>query len=116
ERRAPPPLAVIEPGAAVWRIGRRVAIKIADGPFEPDRRRMEATDGGKASINNAQRNDARIGRRRAHGHVHAIGVAPQSEEIRLALAESTCDGSPDPGINVKAWPRRMKSHRCAPGK
>ena len=50
ERRAQSPLAVIEPGAVVGRVRRPVAVKVADGPFEPDRRQMEPADGRKAPL------------------------------------------------------------------
>jgi hypothetical protein len=65
ERRAQPPLAVIEPGAVVGRVRRPVAVEVADGPFEPDRRQVEPADGWKAFLRDVERNHEGIRRRRA---------------------------------------------------
>src|SRR5215470_4149158 len=42
------PLAVIEPGAVIRCIRRHMTIKVAYGPFEPDRRRMKPANRRKA--------------------------------------------------------------------
>ena len=47
ERRAHAPGAVIEPGPTVGRAERRKAIEIAHRTLEPDRRRVEPSDGGE---------------------------------------------------------------------
>ena len=63
ERRAQAPLAVIEPGAVVGRVRRPVAVEVAHGAFEPDRRQMEPTDGREHSRGHGERNHDGLSRR-----------------------------------------------------
>ena len=76
ERRANAPLAVIEPGTLVGRIGGHMAVEIAHGAFETDRRQMKPADRRKAAGRDGKRHDARRGRGRADRHVYRAGIAP----------------------------------------
>ena len=83
-----------------------VAVKIADRALEPDRRRMEAADRGKAPRRHRKRNDAgRRRRRRRAARVDRVRVAPQAEQIAAALAERLRDRDPAGVIDLVARPR-----------
>ncbi len=114
ERSADSPLTMIEPSAAIGCVRRPMAIKVTYGPFEPDRRRMESADGGKASLCNSERNHAGIGRGLPQCDVDRTGVAPKPEEIRLAVAKRLGDCGPDLSIDVEASPQRGKPDRRKP--
>src|SRR5262245_39815846 len=88
-----------------------MTVKVAYGPFEPDRRRMESTNRRKAPVADVDRNHARIGRWRAERHVDGADITPESEQVRRAVAKGFGDGGPCLAIDIEALPRRVKFDR-----
>ncbi len=86
-----------------------MTIEVAYGPFEPDRRRMEPANRRKAPVPDGDRNDTRIGRRRAQRHMDGADITPKSEQVRRAVAKGFGYGGPCLGIDIEALPRRVKS-------
>ena len=57
ERMLHVPEAEIEPGPRVERADRLESVEAVNGPFEPDRRRMQRTDRGKFSVRDGEADD-----------------------------------------------------------
>src|SRR5690606_24745434 len=109
---APP--AMIEPRPLVLKPERHEPEHIADGPFEPQCRRVDAGDGGKAPIRAGQADDegcarfAGVSLRRDDGQVHGVAIAPVAEERRVAGSELPGAAAPAVLGNDQAWPRPLR--------
>ena len=76
---------MIEPRAIVFGAFSDKAVEIDDGAFEPDRRRVQRADRGKAAVRAFEAEDIEGARRiPAARHAHLTLVAPQAYEVGVA--------------------------------
>ena len=103
------PGAVVEPGPRVGQADRLEAEEVADRALEPDRRRMDGADRGKALQPAVEADDADpAGLLVEQRHVDGALLRPQAEQRPAAGGEIARDVAPGRFIDQRARPRAVR--------
>ena len=106
ERAPRAPASMVKPWPRVRKTLRDQPVKVMQGAFEPDRRRVQRADRGKRTSRTFDRHDGDLRRLLVeHGHVSGGSLAPQAKQRQAAGRQLRGHGAP----------ARLAHHDARPG-